>query len=74
MLRLLRGHSDGASCVDISPDGLKLWTGSLDSTVRCWDLREVHGSVHESSWCYVLYTTHRVDSYTNMTSTHRYSR
>ena len=35
MMRLLRGHSDGASCVDISPDGLKLWTGSLDSTVRC---------------------------------------
>ena len=40
MVRLLRGHSDGASCVDISPDGTKLWTGSLDSTVRCWDLRE----------------------------------
>ena len=45
MMRLLRGHSDGASCVDISPDGLKLWTGSLDSTVRCWDLREVYDCV-----------------------------
>ncbi|XP_019859437.1 PREDICTED: protein groucho-1-like [Amphimedon queenslandica] len=34
------GHTDGASCVDIAPDGNKLWTGSLDATVRCWDLRE----------------------------------
>ncbi len=40
MTRLLKGHTDGASCVDISPDGNKLWTGSLDTTVRCWDLRE----------------------------------
>lgn len=39
-LRLFEGHSDGASCVDISPDGQRLWTGSLDSSVRCWDLAE----------------------------------
>ena len=38
--RLFEGHSDGASCVDISPDGQRLWTGSLDSSVRCWDLAE----------------------------------
>lgn len=72
MLRLLRGHSDGASCVDISPDGLKLWTGSLDSTVRCWDLREVRDCVQESPGIRLL-TIHRVGSYTNMTLTHRYS-
>ena len=41
LVQQLAGHSDGASCIDISPDGLKLWTGSLDTTVRCWDLREV---------------------------------
>ena len=41
LVQQLQGHSDGASCIDISPDGLKLWTGSLDTTVRCWDLREV---------------------------------
>jgi WD40 repeat protein len=36
------GHyTDGASCIDISPDGTKLWTGGLDNTVRSWDLREV---------------------------------
>lgn len=40
MTRLLRGHTDGASCVDITPEGNKLWTGSLDATVRCWDLRD----------------------------------
>ncbi|CDQ78802.1 unnamed protein product [Oncorhynchus mykiss] len=28
------------SCIDISNDGTKLWTGGLDNTVRCWDLRE----------------------------------
>ena len=28
-------------CIDISPDGTKLWTGGLDNTVRSWDLREV---------------------------------
>uniref|UniRef100_A0A182M2D2 Groucho/TLE N-terminal Q-rich domain-containing protein n=1 Tax=Anopheles culicifacies TaxID=139723 RepID=A0A182M2D2_9DIPT len=34
------GHTDGASCIDISADGSKLWTGGLDNTVRSWDLRE----------------------------------
>ena len=38
--RQFQGHSDGASCIDISPDGTRLWTGGLDSTVRLWDLRE----------------------------------
>ena len=41
LVNQLQGHTDGASCIDISPDGSKLWTGSLDNTVRCWDLREV---------------------------------
>lgn len=45
MLRVLfcrqfQGHTDGASCIDIAPDGTKLWTGGLDNTVRLWDLRE----------------------------------
>ncbi|KAL3228060.1 hypothetical protein MRX96_003984 [Rhipicephalus microplus] len=35
-----QGHTDGASCIDISSDGTKLWTGGLDNTVRSWDLRE----------------------------------
>ncbi|XP_048469881.1 transducin-like enhancer protein 1 [Rhincodon typus] len=39
-LRQFQGHSDGVSCTDISNDGTKLWTGALDNTVRCWDLRE----------------------------------
>lgn len=39
--RQFQGHTDGASCIDISSDGTKLWTGGLDNTVRSWDLREV---------------------------------
>ncbi|XP_032567642.1 transducin-like enhancer protein 2 isoform X2 [Chiroxiphia lanceolata] len=39
-VRQFQGHTDGASCIDISNDGTKLWTGGLDNTVRCWDLRE----------------------------------
>ncbi|KAH9392897.1 hypothetical protein TYRP_005990 [Tyrophagus putrescentiae] len=40
LVRQFQGHTDGASCIDISNDGLKLWTGGLDNTVRSWDLRE----------------------------------
>lgn len=40
LVRQYHGHSEGASCVDIRPDGTKLWSGGLDRTVRCWDLRE----------------------------------
>ncbi|XP_065889415.1 transducin-like enhancer protein 1 isoform X2 [Dysidea avara] len=39
-VQTFQGHTDGASCIDISSDGTKLWTGSLDNTVRCWDLRD----------------------------------
>ncbi|XP_014675271.1 PREDICTED: transducin-like enhancer protein 4 [Priapulus caudatus] len=39
-IKQFQGHTDGASCIDISPDGTKLWTGGLDNTVRSWDLRE----------------------------------
>ncbi|XP_043909688.1 transducin-like enhancer protein 1 [Protopterus annectens] len=40
LVRQFQGHTDGASCIDISNDGTRLWTGGLDNTVRCWDLRE----------------------------------
>ncbi|XP_037074506.1 transducin-like enhancer protein 3-B [Pollicipes pollicipes] len=40
LVRQFQGHTDGASCIDISSDGNKLWTGGLDNTVRSWDLRE----------------------------------
>ncbi|XP_042898495.1 transducin-like enhancer protein 4 isoform X1 [Parasteatoda tepidariorum] len=40
LVRQFQGHTDGASCIDISSDGTKLWTGGLDNTVRSWDLRE----------------------------------
>ncbi|VDP62753.1 unnamed protein product [Schistosoma mattheei] len=40
LVRQYQGHAEGASCVDIRPDGTRLWSGGLDKTVRCWDLRE----------------------------------
>ncbi|XP_018494570.1 transducin-like enhancer protein 4 [Galendromus occidentalis] len=40
LVRQFVGHTDGASCIDISSDGTKLWTGGLDNSVRSWDLRE----------------------------------
>ncbi|NXJ43014.1 TLE4 protein, partial [Ciconia maguari] len=40
LVRQFQGHTDGASCIDVSNDGTKLWTGGLDNTVRSWDLRE----------------------------------
>merc|ERR1712198_102607 len=32
LVRQFQGHTDGASCIDISSDGTKLWTGGLDNT------------------------------------------
>lgn len=40
LVKSYTGHTDGASCIDITPDGSKLWTGGLDNTVRCWDVKE----------------------------------
>ncbi|EGT33394.1 hypothetical protein CAEBREN_25510 [Caenorhabditis brenneri] len=36
----LPGHQDGASCLDLSKDGSKLWSGGLDNSVRCWDINQ----------------------------------
>lgn len=36
---ILEGHLDGVSCVDLAPNNEKIWTGSLDKTVRSWDIR-----------------------------------
>ncbi|TGZ65526.1 hypothetical protein CRM22_005835 [Opisthorchis felineus] len=33
------GHTDGTSCVELCPDGNRLWTGGLDHKVCCWDIR-----------------------------------
>uniref|UniRef100_A0A2K5F4U9 Uncharacterized protein n=1 Tax=Aotus nancymaae TaxID=37293 RepID=A0A2K5F4U9_AOTNA len=40
LVRQFQGHTDRASCIDVSNDGTKLWTGGLDNTVRSWDLRK----------------------------------
>lgn len=35
-VRLVKGHSDEVSCLAVS--GQTLWSGSIDGTVRSWDL------------------------------------
>jgi WD40 repeat protein len=40
LVKQFQGHTDGASCIDISPDGMRIFTGGLDNTVRSWDVRE----------------------------------
>jgi groucho len=39
LFNVLYFKADGTSCIDIAPDGRTMWTGGLDNTVRCWDLR-----------------------------------
>jgi WD40 repeat protein len=36
--RLFTGHTDGVSSLEITPDGKKLVSGGLDSSLRVWDL------------------------------------
>ena len=33
LVQQFQGHTDGASCIDISPDGSRLWTGELCAPV-----------------------------------------
>ncbi|KAK3805370.1 MAG: hypothetical protein J3Q66DRAFT_423168 [Benniella sp.] len=35
---ILRGHSQGVTCIAYSPDGDRIVSGSWDSTVRVWDV------------------------------------
>jgi U4/U6 small nuclear ribonucleoprotein PRP4 len=35
----LQGHAKAILCMDFSPNGYTLATGSEDNTVRVWDLR-----------------------------------
>ena len=51
LVRQFQGHTDGASCIDISPDGTKLWTGkdymykkqnlSCDSLLFCTSIKGI---------------------------------
>jgi len=37
-IQSFNGHAEGASCVEISSDQTKLYSGGLDQTVRVWDI------------------------------------
>jgi WD40 repeat protein len=43
MIRTLTGHNHEVSCVDLSPDEQWVLSGSLDRTVRLWDLKTGQG-------------------------------
>jgi hypothetical protein len=34
-----QGHGDEVTCLAVSPCGTRLFSGSVDHTVRCWDVR-----------------------------------
>lgn len=40
VIRNFVGHVDGATSIDIARDGSCVWTGGLDATARCWDIRD----------------------------------
>jgi WD40 repeat protein len=40
LVKTFEGHEDSVTCCCLTPDGQKLITGSLDKTVRVWDIAE----------------------------------
>ena len=46
LVRQFQGHTDGASCIDISPDGTKLWTGK-DYMYKKENLLCIFSGLHE---------------------------
>ncbi len=59
-LRRLSGHGDAVTALAFSPDGRFLFSGSLDQTVRLWNVetgreaRRIGGTVAERHWDGVL--------------------
>ena len=50
IVQQFQGHTDGASCIDISPDGTKLWTGKFQIYIIvsvCPSFRVINLSVLE---------------------------
>jgi WD40 repeat protein len=46
LIKTFTGHTDSVTCCCLTPDGQKLITGSLDCSVRVWDIAQ--GSLHIS--------------------------
>ena len=44
LMTIMRGHVDQVRCVDYSPDGRRIVSGSDDTTIRIWDAEAGHQS------------------------------
>jgi WD40 repeat protein len=40
LIKTFTGHTDSVTCCRLTPDGQKLITGSLDCSVRVWDIAQ----------------------------------
>ena len=46
LIAIWRGHSGQVWCVEFTPDGKGLMSGSADSTLKCWDVSSL--GIHEA--------------------------
>ena len=68
-----------ANCIDISPDGMSIFTDGLDNTVRIWDMRKNDFSsqifslsyCHDGDWLAVGMESSHIEV-VNTTNTYKY--
>lgn len=79
LVRQFQGHTDGASCIDISPDGTKLWTGILAVWLNGYYLHHHHQLRVFSAFIQEVWITRcdhgifgKADSYNSMISARKY--
>lgn len=45
-VKTLRGHTSAVTSVCVSPLGEEIYTGSVDSTIRCWKMPDLAGDIY----------------------------